>query len=79
MKWVAMMLLLIACAGCSVTLSGNAKWSETDGAVQELEALKQKHLQLSTVINSMTQELQTAPADLEAVNTVLKKYGIERK
>ena len=76
MKWLAMILLLVACAGCSVTMTGSAKWSEVDGSAQELEALQKKHGQLSAAVSAMTQELGSAERGLDPVLSVLKKYGI---
>jgi len=78
MKWIVMLLILIACAGCSVTVSGNADWWQGDSSEAEMQALQQKHQQLLTVVSSMTKELKAAPADLDSVDNVLRKYGIER-
>jgi len=77
MKWLAILLLLVACAGCSVTLTGNANWSEVDPSVQELAALRQKHEQLSVAVKKMTDELATIPPEMDAVLAVLTKYGIK--
>jgi len=77
MRWLPITLLLIACSGCSVTLTGNANWSEVDSSVQDLDALRQKHEQLSVTVQKMTQELAATPPEMDAVLAVLTKYGIK--
>ena len=74
MKWLTMLLVLLL-AGCTVTMTGTARWSEPDAPDVEW---REKHEKLSAVVRSMTQELAAAPDDISAVNKVLLKYGVNR-
>ena len=76
LKWLAMILLLVVCAGCSVTMTGSAKWSEVDGSAQELETIQKEHGQLLAAVSAMTKELETSERGIDPVLSVLKKYGI---
>jgi len=78
MKGVVLCLLLL-CAGCSVTLSGAAKWSDAAPANVENAKLRQEHDKMLSEIKTFIDELRRAPSDIDAINAVLKKYGIERK
>ena len=81
MRIIAAILLIVCCAGCSVTLNGSARWSEagpepTQPPNKELQAQIDK---MTGEIRAFVTDLKTAPNELEAINAVLKRYGIERK
>ena len=78
---VLIVIAMLACSGCSVTLNGSARWSEagpepTQPPNKELQAQIDK---MTGEIRAFVTDLKTAPNELEAINAVLKKYGIERK
>jgi len=79
MRWLPITLLLIACSGCSVTLTGAAKWSDAAPVNSEDTELRQNYEKMAADIKGFVDELKRAPNDVDAINTVLKKYGIERK
>jgi len=81
MRIAALILLIACCSGCSVTLNGSARWSE---AGPEPTPLPNKELQaqidkMTGEIRTFVTDLKTAPNELEAIDAVLKRYGIERK
>ena len=78
MRSVVLFLLLL-CAGCSVTLTGAAKWSDAAPANVESAKLRQEYDKMASDIKTFIDELRRAPDDIDAINAVLKKYGIERQ
>ena len=76
---LAGLVLCLCLTGCNVTMSGNARWSEPAPVQPAPDAqLQQQHQQLATAVNKLTAELKAAPNDIETVNAILRKYGIER-
>ena len=71
------LIALLACSGCSVTMTGSAKWSDPEPLQSELEQLRQRNEQFTTAIQNMKQELQATTNDINAVSAVLRKYGIQ--
>ena len=81
MRTFVTILLVACCTGCSVTLTGSARWSEagpepTQPPNKELQAQIDK---MTGEIRAFVTDLKTAPNELEANDAVLKRYGIERK
>jgi len=73
----AMFLLVCLCAGCSVTVSGSAKWSDTPpGGDAALQAQYDKML---TETRGFVADVRAASQDLNALHGVMKKYGIAPK
>ena len=75
MKWLVV-VLVVALSGCTVTTRVSGRWSEPEPS-QDV-ALIEQHKQLTTVVRNMTGELTAAPNEIEAVNAILRKYGIAR-
>ena len=65
---------VLALSGCSVTLNATGRWRETPVAAPDAEADR-----IKAVVNAMVSELSQTPNDIDAVNAVLTKYGINRK
>jgi len=65
---------VLALSGCSVTLNATGRWRETPVAAPDAEADR-----IKAVVNAMVSELSQTPNDIDAVNSVLTKYGINRK
>ena len=79
MRLAMLALFAVLCCGCSVTLTGAAKWSDAAPVNSEDTELRQNYEKMAADIKGFVDELKRAPNDVEAINTVLKKYGIERK
>ena len=75
MKWFPLILLL-ACAGCTVTARVSSRWTEP-GPNPDV-ALREQHQKLTAAVQAMTQELNATTNEINAVNAVLRKYGIQR-
>jgi len=69
---------LALCAGCSVTLSASAQRSGDQTAATQLKALQEQSEKQSALVRQMVAELEAAPEDLNAINAVLRKYGVNR-
>ena len=74
MRWL-LLVMALACAGCTVTLNGTGKWNDAPAAsVGDAAKLNQ----LNGLIQAMAKELATTPDELGAVDAVLAKYGFNR-
>jgi len=77
MKSIALVVLILClCASCTVTLTGDAKWSEA--ATIDAGVPKEQYDKLLAEAQSFASEISAA-ADIDAVNAVLAKYGVARK
>jgi len=79
MRTFVTILLVACCTGCSVTLTGAAKWSDLNQASKQNSELEQQYAKMEGEIRAFVNDLKATPNELEAVNAVLKKYGIERE
>jgi hypothetical protein len=76
MKGVVLFLLLL-CAGCTFTMT--TKWSDSVPTRVEDAKLRQEYDKMMSDIKTFIDELRRAPDDIDAINAVLKKYGIEKQ
>ena len=77
MKWLCAIILFSLC-GCSVTMSVSGRLSEIDGSATQLQQATAELGKIKSVVNALSDELQSAPPDINAVDAVLNKYGIRR-
>ena len=71
---VLIVIAMLACSGCSVTLNATGKWSDTIAPDVEL---RKQYDQLNAAAKRLTQELAATPPEMDAVSAVLTKYGIK--
>ena len=77
MKFAIIILACLACVGCVTTVE--TRWSDGAGpGAAELEAAQKQMQQWKAGLEKMNAEIIAAPNEIEAVNAVLKKYGISR-
>jgi len=74
-------MLMLFCAGCTVSLQATSRLAEPTGTVLSAEdvaavqQLKAEHQRMMTGIAGMEADLAGVPDDLDALKAVLKKYG----
>ena len=78
---VASLLVIMACgAGCTITMTGSAKWSDVDSVVvDDNKELISQNDRLLAETRAFVSEISAASGDIDDIHAVLKKYGIERK
>jgi len=76
---ILVILALLACSGCSVTMTGAARWSDQEPVVSEDAELRKQIDSIKAEVQAFVGELRNAPNDIDAINAVLKKYGIVKE
>jgi len=76
MRALLAVALMLAATGCSVTFTGQTRWSEAEPLNPDVE-LRAQFDKLSAAAQSLTRDLSATPKDADAIENVLKKYGIK--
>ena len=74
-NYLLLACLAVMCSGCSVTMTGEAVWSEAPDTAGSGE-LQERYDKLLSETKGFVSEISAASTNLESISAVLAKYGI---